>query len=62
MIGLIILRLISLHALDQLLFGSLKLNWVGDLGAAAAVFGSALYYILLLRNLLPAADKRKRSS
>ena len=34
MLGLIVMRLISFHAIDGLLYGRLHLNWVEDLGAS----------------------------
>jgi cytochrome bd-type quinol oxidase subunit 2 len=49
MTALIAMRLISLHAMDVLLFGPLKLNWIGDLGSTAAAMGAAAYYVLLLK-------------
>ena len=49
MLAIIALRMISLHAMDRLLYGPLKLNWVGDLGASALVLGAAIYYVLLLK-------------
>lgn len=41
---LIALRIISLHAIDRLLYGPLKLNWLGDVGASVIVLFAALYY------------------
>lgn len=49
MLATIVLRSISLHAMDRLLYGPLKLNWVGDLGASALVLGAAIYYVFLLQ-------------
>ncbi|MEM7780762.1 MAG: hypothetical protein AAF697_10260 [Pseudomonadota bacterium] len=49
MIGLIGLRMISLHAMDTLLYGPLKLNWVGDIGASMVAFTAGLVYIRLVR-------------
>lgn len=49
MIVLMAFRLISLHATDALLYGPLKLNWVGDIGLSLAVAAAALYYIRLVR-------------
>lgn len=46
---LLALRLVSLHAVDQLLFGRLKLNWFGDLGASGGVLLAAVYYSLRVR-------------
>ena len=51
MLLLIALRVISLHAIDRLLYGALKLNWVGDIGASFAVIAAATYYILRSRGL-----------
>lgn len=50
MLILVGLRVISLHAMDQLLFGPLKLNWFGDLGATVLVTGSAIYYTRRVRS------------
>lgn len=44
MVGLVMLRLISHHATDALLYGPLKLNWIGDIGLAAIVLLSAGAY------------------
>lgn len=46
---LIGLRLASLHLIDALLYGPLKLNWVIDLGASFVVIGAGVYYIRLVR-------------
>jgi len=46
---LIVLRLTSLHAIDALLYGALKLNWVVDLGSSLVVLLAALGYIRLVR-------------
>ena len=35
--GLVVLRVISFHAIDTLLYGPLKLNWVIDLGASLVI-------------------------
>lgn len=45
MIMLLGMRIISLHQLDRLLYGPLKLNWITDLGASIAVLGAALIYV-----------------
>ncbi len=45
MVATIAMRTVSLHALDRLLYGPLKLNWVGDMGASLVVLGAATYYI-----------------
>jgi hypothetical protein len=52
MLLLILLRLISLHALDRLLFGAPKLNWIFDVGAALLVAAAALYYVGRVRRLI----------
>jgi hypothetical protein len=49
MLFLVILRVISLHMIDRLLFGPLKLNWIGDIGASLVVLGAAIYYMKLVR-------------
>lgn len=49
MLFLIALRLASLHAVDSLLYGPLKLNWVIDLGASLTVLVAAVCYILLVQ-------------
>lgn len=46
---LIMLRIISLHQVDGLLYGPLKLNWVIDLGASLLVLSSAGLYVRLVR-------------
>jgi hypothetical protein len=46
MLLLAALRLVSLHSVDALLYGPLKLNWFLDLGLTAVVFASALAYCL----------------
>jgi hypothetical protein len=38
------LRVISLHAIDALLYGPIKLNWVIDLGTSLIVLSAAAYY------------------
>lgn len=49
--ALMLLRLISLHVVDRALYGPLKLNWVGDIGASLIVLGAAAYYAWRLRSL-----------
>lgn len=44
MVGLLALRLISLHMIDKVLNGPLKLNWIGDVGMSFAVLAAAAYY------------------
>jgi len=46
---LLVLRFISLHPIDAVLYGSLRLNWVVDLGASLAVLVGAVYYFLRVR-------------
>ena len=46
--GLLILRLISLHQIDRLLYGPLKLNWLGDIGLSVTALAAAVYYIRVL--------------
>jgi hypothetical protein len=50
MMFLIALRMASLHMIDALLYGPVKLNWVIDLGASLTVIGAALYYRQLVRS------------
>ena len=40
LVFLLLLRIVSLHSVDLLLYGPLKLNWVIDLGACAIVLAS----------------------
>jgi drug/metabolite transporter (DMT)-like permease len=49
MLLLIALRLASLHAIDALLYGPLKFNWIIDIGASLTVMGAAAYYVKLVR-------------
>jgi len=49
MMGLIALRIVSFSAMDKLLFGPLKLNWIGDLGSSAMVAACAIYYVMVVR-------------
>lgn len=48
MLVLICLRIISLHSVDLLLYGAMKLNWVGDIGLTLLASASALYYVRAL--------------
>jgi uncharacterized membrane protein len=48
MCGLIVLRMISLHQIDALLFGPFKINWIIDVGTSLFVTVSAGYYVRLL--------------
>ncbi|QUL37676.1 hypothetical protein [Erythrobacter sp. JK5] len=54
---LIALRLVSFSALDSLLFGPLKLNWIADLGATLFVGFAALFYVYAVRQATQ-ADSR----
>lgn len=49
MIVLALLRLISLHSVDALLYGPLKINWIADLGLTLAVLGCAVRYRTVVR-------------
>jgi hypothetical protein len=51
MLGLLTLRFVSLHAIDRILYGPLKLNWVIDVGASCAVLFAAGYYVQLTRDV-----------
>lgn len=44
LVFLLTLRILSLHSVDQLLYGPLKLNWIIDLGASATVLASGFIY------------------
>lgn len=50
LVALVALRTVSFSALDSLLFGLLKLNWITDLGASTAIVGAAVYYAWLVSN------------
>jgi hypothetical protein len=50
--GVTILRLISLHAIDKLLFGPLKINWVIEFGAACLAITVALHHRRTVRQFL----------
>lgn len=53
MTSLVALRSVSLHAFDAMLYGPLKLNWVGDIGSALLVLGAAVYYVRVTRQNAP---------
>lgn len=53
MVGLIALRLISLHSTDRLLYGPLHLNWLVDIGATLAVGVSAARFARQSRRVRP---------
>ena len=44
MVFLVALRMISLHAIDAVLYGPLKLNWVADVGLSCAIVAAACFY------------------
>ncbi len=41
---LMLLRIVSLHSVDALLYGPLKLNWIIDIGLSAVVLGCGVQY------------------
>lgn len=49
MVAMLGLRLVSLHQVDMLLYGPMKLNWILDLGASLTVLGAAVLYIHYVR-------------
>ena len=49
MVLLVIVRLISLHVTDGLLYGPLKLNWVFDIGLTIIAAGLAVHYTKIVR-------------
>lgn len=49
MVCLVVLRITSLHLIDALLYGALKLNWIIDTGASLAVIAAAVTYVRLVR-------------
>ena len=49
MVLLAAIRLISLHVLDGLLYGPLKLNWVFDIGLTVTIISFAVYHTVLVR-------------
>jgi divalent metal cation (Fe/Co/Zn/Cd) transporter len=48
MIALVALRMISLHPVDALLYGPVKLNWIIDIGSSLIVLVAAVYYLRLV--------------
>lgn len=44
LVFLLMLRIVSLHSVDQLLHGPLKLNWIIDLGTSTIVLLGGVYY------------------
>ena len=57
MLLLIALRLASLHVVDGILFGALKLNWVIDIGTSFLVLASAIAYFRIVRSKSPGNPK-----
>jgi len=53
MIGLVVLRLISLSPIDRVLYGPAKLNWILDPATSLLVLGSAAYYAWLVSRQSP---------
>lgn len=49
MVFLVGLRIVSLHPIDALLYGPMKLNWLCDVGFSFLVTGFALYYVWIVR-------------
>jgi hypothetical protein len=49
MLLLVTLRIVSLHPIDRLLYGPVKLNWVADIGLSLAVLCTALIYAGIVR-------------
>lgn len=49
MVVLLAMRLVSLHAIDALLYGPAKLNWVADAGLSCIVASAAIYYSKVFR-------------
>lgn len=45
MVMLLSLRIISMHQIDQLLYGPIKLNWLIDIGASLLAMGAEAIYI-----------------
>jgi cation transport ATPase len=48
MIVLVGLRIVSLHQIDGLLYGAVKLNWIIDIGASLTVLAAAGFYARLV--------------
>ena len=43
------LRMVSLHSVDALLYGPLKINWLADMGMTIAVLACGIRYCLIVR-------------
>lgn len=61
MILLILLRLVSLHMLDAVLYRGPRLNWFADIGATLAVAGLARHYHVSLRALSRRSSRSRHS-
>ena len=49
MLFLLVLRLVSLHAIDRLLYGPFKMNWIVDMGSSVAILFAAIFYVTRVR-------------
>jgi hypothetical protein len=49
LVTLVVLRIVSLHPVDGLLYGPLKLNWIIDIGASMVIMAAAVYFVALLK-------------
>lgn len=56
MVFLLILRILSLHAVEELLYGPLKLNWVSDIGMSLVAMGCAVRYLSAPPSVRPQAN------
>ena len=59
MAGLVGLRLLSYHTIDEILYG-LRLNWIIDVGATLAVTLSALLYMRFAARAKPRLKRKSR--
>lgn len=50
LIFLAAIRLVSLHSVDAVLYGPLKINWLADLGMTIVVLACAVRYCLIVRS------------
>lgn len=53
MVFLLMLRILSLHAVEELLYGPLKLNWVSDIGMSLVAMGCAVRYLSAVPSVRP---------
>ena len=51
---LVLLRIVSLHLIDELLYGPLKLNWIIDLGLSVGVLICGAFYFRIVTGRAPA--------